>query len=809
MNADILYLYIYIHRSTYVKRIQNEAVDDYQFRVIVKAVRYYIIHLSECKIFMVTESSKKNNLGNILGIHSLTMNHLLTELKHKYNDDSNILNLSDLISVVVESKDDSGNSNKTLYKKHWDLSKVNTCINNGSIFKGKYKSMKCGKYAKGQVYINKDGKQKIVKIIGESNINRAIHDDIIAVELINDNEGRVVSVIKKNWRQYCGSLQETNKISGFCMFCPIDKRIPFIRINTKQIQNLMNKRIIVRIDVWKLNEYSPSGHYCETIGNIGDLECETQVLLIEHDIPHEIWSDNVLKCLPKSNVIDTNEYKNRIDLRSENIVSVDPVGCVDIDDALHCKELINGNIQIGVHIADVSHYVKPSNALDIEAAKRGTSVYLVDRRIDMLPSLLSTDMCSLKPNVDRLAFSVIWEFSKIDDEWTVIDTKFMKTVIHNKYAFNYEEAMNAINDANKTDDITKSLRILLKVSKTLKKNRLIKGALQLSSPQPKFKLDLKTKKPVKLENYPIFDTNSMIEEFMLLANISVAKKILESLPTLAMLRRHPSPTDEMLSKLVKLCKVKGYDINVDNSLLLSKSLNKIKDVDDDELQNLIKIMATRCMTQAVYFNSGNIEAKKYYHYGLATEIYTHFTSPIRRYADIIVHRQLGYCINIHELTNEMKNKELMNSICDNINRRHRLAQYINRSSNNLYTMLYFDKKIEYTIGIISNMDKNNIDVYIPKFCLETRIYLFNNRENEKYWKFDENNMILSRTKTPALNYQIFDKINVKIWVNTSKFKRKKLIVDIVDKNGNNVINISNDVETINEPGFTDLNYDVQ
>ena len=489
-----------------------------------------------------------------------------------------------------------------------------------------------------------------------------------------------------------------------------------------------------------------------------------------------------------------------------SILSVDPPGCVDIDDALHCKELPNGNLEIGVHIADVSYYVQSNSALDIEAAKRGTSVYLVDRRIDMLPSLLSTDLCSLKPRKTRLAFSVFWEIRVDSHSGTleIVNTSFHRCVIRSVAALAYEEAQNMIDDESDHSENATALRNLLMVSKILKRQRMDEGALSLSSLQPKFKFDKKnpkSKNPKSLTSYPMFPTNSMIEEFMLLANISVAKKILNAFPSFAMLRRHPKPTMAMLAPLVKYAGIRGFKINTENSKKLAESLDRCVDAKDSSFNQLMRIITTRCMTQAIYFISGSVSgANEFRHYGLASSIYTHFTSPIRRYADIIVHRQLAYCCGFKSPNNDndivyIKNTELMHDIVTSINRRHRLAQYINRASCNLYTLMFFDNKcsVEKPIicsGIVSGIDANCLNVFVPDYCMERRIYL----ENKQEWHFDPDELCLIKQTPPSIKYRIFDKVRVKIFVFTSRYHRKKLVVEIIDKNSAMKTNVSDNIE---------------
>ena len=770
---------------------------------IISVYKWYKSHLSlnNNNLFIITQSAKNVKLLKSLNIKSFKIDIFIKTLFP-----SNLSNLQDSLSsistIINDNKNKENNKQIINYQPHWKQIRVNKelLINKDKIFRGKYFSIYgSGKNPFGKVIIN----DKTINIYGINNINRAIHEDIVCVKIIDFDkmEGKIVSIIKKNWRSYCGSLDCTKidctklsktKQSGFIYFIPIDNKIPKIGINTSQILNLINKRIIVNIDEWKINSKYPFGHYCETIGVIGDLECETQVLLLEHDIPYNPWSDAVLKCLPIvqdsgdvdiNNISDINIRRNLINEGYSTIFSVDPIGCVDIDDALHCKQLINGNFEIGVHIADVSYYVKLNSALDREAAKRSTSVYLIDRRIDMLPSLLSTNLCSLQANKIRLSFSCFWEIKidKKNNKYEIISTSFHRCIIKSSLALSYKQAQDIINDNKNQTKIAKSLRNLLFISKLLKKERIKNGALSLSSLQPKFKFN--DKKPTSLTSYKLYETNSMIEEFMLFANISVAKKIYFTFPSFALLRRHPKPTKSMLSTLIKYASIRGFKININSSKELSLSLDKCIDKNDKSFNKLIRIITTRCMTQAIYFISGSIKNKNdFKHYGLASNIYTHFTSPIRRYCDIIVHRQLSACLKYDN------NINTNNDIIKTLNRRHRLAQYINRASANLYTLIYFDninKKIK-TNAIISSIDSNCLNVYIEKYCMERRIYLKNKNE----WNFDCDKLILYKITPPSIKYQIFDKIMVKIYVFTSKYHRKKLIVEIDDNDINHIHHIS-------------------
>lgn len=378
-------------------------------------------------------------------------------------------------------------------------------------------------------------------------------------------------------------------------------------------------------------------------------------------------------------------------MRNVVICSVDPPGCTDIDDALHARPLPNGNMEIGVHIADVSHFIRPGNALDKEAASRATTVYLVDKRIDMVPELLSSNLCSLRGGVERFAFSCIWE---IDNDANIVETKFHKSVIKSSKAMTYEEAQLIIDDTTQKHAIAEGLRSLNKVAKILKKRRVEKGALVLASPEIRFQVDSETHDPIEVEAKKLRETNSMVEEFMLLANVSVAEKIQQEFPECAMLRRHPCPPQSNFDPLVKAARNQGFDVNTSTGKELATSLDSIYKDDNPYLNTMLRILATRCMMQAVYFISGTIQKDDYFHYGLAAPIYTHFTSPIRRYADIIVHRLLAACIGADSTYTELLDKNKNSNLCNNLNYRNRMAQYAGRASVALNTHLFFKNRTE-------------------------------------------------------------------------------------------------------------------
>ena len=377
--------------------------------------------------------------------------------------------------------------------------------------------------------IIRDGDREIL-IQGRNDLNRAMNEDIVAVRIKPESEwnapssrcldselqpgadeaeavqnrdgakpvptGEIVGIIKRAWRNYCGVIEAPSSGSSRVLFLPAQRQIPKIRIETRQVERLTGKRLVVACDGWARKSRYPYGHLVKVLGNVGDKKTENEVLLLEHDVKHDPFTPKVLMCLPDKNwMIQDSDVAKRTDLRDYDIASVDPPGCTDIDDALHCRKVSNGLYEVGVHIADVSHFIKPGTALDEEAATRGTSVYLADNRIDMVPILLSSNLCSLRGGEERLAFSVVWT---LNENAEIQSTKFFKSIIKSKEAFTYEQAQIRIDDKSMTDTLTESLRGLNFLAKKLKAKRLIAGALTLASVEVRFHLDSETADPIDL-----------------------------------------------------------------------------------------------------------------------------------------------------------------------------------------------------------------------------------------------------------------------------------------------------------------------
>ncbi|KAJ3336323.1 exosome catalytic subunit dis3 [Gonapodya sp. JEL0774] len=743
----------------------------------------------------------------------------------------------DLVDMVANAVDDSEATDRTAFEDHLTPLQISAGLKDGSLLQGVVRTLSHNNL-EATIFAVVDGKETTVVLGGRKSLNRAFDGDVVAVRLlprsdwratvsevaIDDNDddetlleedessmvvdkvkdeataattptGKVVGIIKRNWRPYCGSIDPAtiNQMASTTsaqtlLLHPMDRRIPRIRFRTRQASFLVRKRIVVVVDSWNKNSRYPSGHFVKVLGDVGDRETETDMLLLEHEVPFTPFTPQVLKCLPlegEDYKIQDSEIAKRRDFRSLDICSIDPPGCTDIDDALHCLQLPNGNLSVGVHIADVSHFVMEGNAMDTEAALRGTTVYLVDKRIDMLPALLGTNLCSLRSNVDRLAFSCIWEMTH-DAE--IVGVEFAKSVIRSKASLTYEEAQARMDDSLQTDPITTGIRNLNKLAKVLRSRRIEGGALTLASPEVRFRLERDTNDPVDVEMKELKETNALVEEFMLLANISVAKKIFQHFPDSAMLRRHPAPPSSNFDSLKNaISESFGFDLDASSSSSLARSLDRAVVSGDPYLNTLLRVLTTRCMMQAVYFCSGTIAEPEFWHYGLAAPIYTHFTSPIRRYADVIVHRELSAAIGYGTsavattVSQALTDKSRMRDLCENLNHRHRMAQLAGRGSVELYTQLFFKGKSFEEVAYVTRILKNGFIALVPSYGIEGIVYISAPNSTSALLRYDEQANSLT---SPDLNItlRLFSRVKVRITVEEKGVAglRSKLTMTLVE-----------------------------
>lgn len=552
--------------------------------------------------------------------------------------------------------------------------------------------------------------------------------------------GYITGILRRNRTVFCGTIYNPNdtinnsinddlKIfmknyqkENIAIFIPIDSKYPNFILQLYQQEKYYNQRIVIKFDIWKENILIPSGHFFKNLGQCLVVPVENEIILYEHNVDINPFSKKIIDSMPNEDVefkCPPEELKKRLDLRNKPVCSIDPPGCKDIDDALHAIILPNGNYELGVHIADVSHYVKSGSVVDKIAAKNCNTIYLVHKRTDMLPKVLTENLCSLVGKKERLAFSVLWEFDK--DNLEIKNVKYGKSVIKSLAALEYGQAQKILNDPNDNSQMAMSIKIMDKITRHLKQKRLDAGALILSSNSMKFNLDNETNTITDISEYKTYQTNSLVEECMLLANVWVAKKIYESFPSCAILRRHPPPKEKELGNFIKILKERGFELKAGNNMELNNSLDKINKKGDPFFNKLVRSLLTRTMNQAKYFPSCEFSYEEFYHYGLAMEIYTHFTSPIRRYSDILVHRLLSAALENDYLPMEIANKVKMNKECTQMNRQNRVGFFCGQDSNYFSAFTFFrehENKSKTLEVVIHNIDEKFIKAMSVEYGIE-------------------------------------------------------------------------------------------
>lgn len=816
-------------QETYVNREAGESVNDRNDRAVRQAVKWYGEHLALTRaakipaIVMLSDDRDNLRKAREQGLYASSLADYVSELE----DGERLL---DMIAES-QSQAQGGfkqASQQPIYPEYFTASRMMTGVKAGLLHQGIF-NVSPYNYLEGSIKV--PAFPKPLLILGRENINRSIDGDVVVVELlpqdqwkspstkiieedtitknenadaeerqdfVSDKErkalqeevrrtqkasgenqlqptAKVVGVVKRNWRQYVGHIDPSTANKGSSQgrkldsvfLIPMDKKIPKIRLRTRQVSELLGKRLLVTVDSWDRDSRHPVGHLVRSLGELETKAAETEALLLEWDVQYRPFPKTVLDCLPKEGhdwkVPASKEdpgWRDREDLRDLLICSIDPPGCQDIDDALHARLLPNGNYEVGVHIADVSNFVKPANAMDTEANIRGTTVYLVDKRIDMLPMLLGTDLCSLKPYVERFAFTVIWELNENAD---IVNVRFTKSVIASREAFSYEQAQLRIDDESQQDDLTKGMRMLLMLSKKLKKKRMDAGALSLSSPEIKVHMESESSDPIDVKTKELLDTNSLVEEFMLFANVSVAAKIYEAFPQTAILRRHAAPPKTNFDELADQLRIKrGLELRTDSSKALADSLDKCVDEKEPFFNTLVRIMATRCMMSAEYFCSGTQSYPEFRHYGLASEIYTHFTSPIRRYADLLAHRQLAAAIGYEAVHPSVRSRGRLEAVCKNINVRHRNAQMAGRASIAYYVGQALKGKVAEEEAFVMKIFSNGFVVLVPRFGIEGLIRLRDLADPEPESEYDAETYTLTTKGERSIKVELFQKVVVRV-----------------------------------------------
>lgn len=495
---------------------------------------------------------------------------------------------------------------------------------------------------KGTGYIRVPEKDSDDVEIAFESLNTALNGDTVKVVITGKNRykkpaGKVLEIIKRSKRGFAGALIQ--KDSEFLLKPSDPKMYTKIVINKEDLGGAkIGDKVFVTISKWDDTKRKPFGKVERVLGLAGTHEAEMQGIILERgfdsSFPPEVERD--AEKLKSEGVSDA-EIKKRRDMRGITTFTIDPADAKDFDDALSFEKLPNGNFEIGIHIADVSHYVVPNTQLDKEALERATSVYLVDRTIPMLPEVLSNDLCSLNPNEDKLTFGAVFE---MDSGGQVLKKWFGKTVINSDKRFAYEEAQKTLDLG--AGEYFEELDTLNKIAKKLTAERIRAGAITMETEEIKFKLDADGK-PLSVYIKERGDTNKLIEEFMLLANKEVAKfgsKGEDNKERVFIYRIHAEPDEDKLAVLKEYLKLLGYTLNERRGVIPPEEFNKLfKELDGKNEKQSIQSLVIRSMQKAVY------STKNIGHYGLAFPFYTHFTSPIRRYPDIIAHRLLQKYLN--------------------------------------------------------------------------------------------------------------------------------------------------------------------
>jgi len=661
--------------------------------------------------------------------------------------------------------------------------------------RGKFQINEDRKYSLGTLDITSNGNGYFISddyeediFVPNVNLGKGLHGDMVKVYVYkkrrsNKLEADVVEVVERAKSDFVGVLQ-LNKNFGFVL-PDSNKMYADIFISQSKLNGAEHgDKVQATIIDWPEKSKNPFGKITKVLGKPGDHNTEMHSILLEYDLPYEFPSEVEKDAETLSIEITKDEITKRRDMRSDLTFTIDPKDAKDFDDALSFTKLENGNYEIGIHIADVSHYVQPKTILDAEAYERATSVYLVDRVVPMLPEMLSNGVCSLRPNEEKLTFSAVFE---INEKAQIIKQCFGRTVTYSDKRFAYEEAQAIIENKNNIvpanvsltgqeynvdDAIVEAILKLDELAKILRKKRMKQGAISFDRVEVKFHLD-EAANPVGVYFKEAKDANKLIEEFMLLANRKVAEFIGKSKggkPSnkTFVYRVHDEPDIEKLASLQNIISKFGYKINTDTRESTSDSLNQLlSDVHGKAESNMIETLAIRSMSKAVY-TTQNIG-----HYGLAFDYYSHFTSPIRRYPDVMTHRLLQHYLD----GGNSAKQEVYEEKCKHSSKREELASKAERDSIKYMQVKYMqDHKDEVFDGVITGVTEWGIYVEITKNKCEGMVRIRDIKSD--YYIFDEEQYAIVGQSTKQM-YQLGD--NVQVQVKKTDLERKHLDFNLIEE----------------------------
>ena len=597
-------------------------------------------------------------------------------------------------------------------------------------------------------------------------IGQYLHNDFVEVYVFsrrkkNKYYGEITKLLKREKKEYVGKIEISEKFS-FVMVdnkrIHVDIFVPISMINKAK----NNDKVLVEITEWRKNSQSPNGIIKKVLGVEGEHNTEIHSILAEYGLPYDFekeikeFADNI------DTTINKDEVSNRRDFRDELTFTIDPVDAKDFDDAISFKRISNSSYEIGIHIADVSHYLQPNTILDNEAFNRATSVYLVDRVVPMLPEVLSNKACSLRPNEEKYTFSAVFTIdkNKVINEW------FGKTIINSNYRFSYEEAQEIIEtkkniirkevslkntEYSVTNNVKEAVLKLNEIAIYMRKERMKNGAISFDKKEVRFSIN-KEKEPTGVYVKESKESNKLVEEFMLLANRKVSEYIgKRNKKNLFIYRVHDLPDESKIKALKEVAKSLGYNLDISSRRRMSESLNKmLKQIKGKKEQSLIESLAIRSMSKAEY------TTKNIGHYGLSFEYYSHFTSPIRRYPDVIVHRLLEKYLNKENPLGH----ESYNSACDHCTQREILATKAERDSIKFMQIKYMqDKTNKKFNGVISGITDWGIFVEIVENKCEGMIPVRDLKGDYYIYNKDDHSLIGKKSK---MKYQLGDSIQVQV-----------------------------------------------
>ncbi len=619
----------------------------------------------------------------------------------------------------------------------------------------------------GKAYIISDELDEDV-FISSNNTHHALNGDKVKVHVFPRRKGRkiegqITKIISRAKKQFVGIV---NTSENFAFFVPDSTSNPIdIFIPVNNLNGAKNgDKAIAKITDWPEHSRNPFGKIIDVLGKPGDNDVEMNSILADYDYPLHFTNQVKKEAQNIKNIAPLIEKKKRRDFRNVFTCTIDPEDAKDFDDALSIQKLKNGNWEVGVHIADVSYYVKSNTALDKEAYKRGTSVYLVDRVIPMLPEQLSNLVCSLRPKEEKLCFSAVFEMNndaKVLNEW------FGKTVIKSKRRFNYDEVQKIIEGED--DEYKKQIIMLNNLAKKLREERLKKGSIDFKSEEVKFKLD-NNSKPMYVYIKEQKESNKLVEDFMLLANRKVAEKIGKKQSNKKsktfVYRIHDRPNPEKLKSFADFVEKLGYTIKTDSRKNITKSFNKLfKEIAGKAEENMIETIAVRTMAKAEY------STKNIGHYGLGFKYYSHFTSPIRRYPDLMVHRLLySYLKDGHSAdANEYE------KYCKHTSEMERKAIEAERDSIKYKQAEFLLNKLGQEFdGLISGISKWGIFVELTESKCEGMVSL-KHLDDDLYYLDEENYCVTGQRY--GNEYRLGDK--VRVGVKNVNLQKKQIDFELV------------------------------